>query len=342
MCQITREGNLGVDPLIIKSRLEEINKKIKSKEEYFSQKDKFQPQKKLTRHEMDLEKSLVPNDPKSSKIRHLLVTADTMETSEKPSNEITDLLKEITERPKLSDVELESTIKEEEIKCVRCQQIDILVKYGHQKKSLNSVECSDCQYLQRMEKLNKGNAAASKLVMSQAAETCTIPENRNSVSTVTKPSTPDSKTNSSQELIIDSCKSTRTITTPSAQDRKSNTDQELDKNDSVSILTSLPPQDEKSVSDQILNKDDLIASTPLLAQTTKTEQTSKPSTNGSQVIGPLKRGQLAPWTKHEEIEEVPQRILERFRLTLDEIKSIPKFANYTPGEPAKVHKEMSK
>ena len=53
-------------------------------------------------------------------------------------------------------------------------------------------------------------------------------------------------------------------------------------------------------------------------------------------MGPLPKGKLGPWTKEEDVELIPQTVIERYRLTLDEIKLIPKFTNYSHGEPTQV------
>lgn len=60
------------------------------------------------------------------------------------------------------------------------------------------------------------------------------------------------------------------------------------------------------------------------------------------VIGPLKKGKIGPWTNHDDIEQIPQSIIERYRLTVKEIKQLSPFANYSPGQPSKVGVQKKK
>ena len=258
-------SKLGPNPAVIKARLNEINMKIQQKEEYLKKKDKFKPQKKLTRHEMDLEKSLIPNDQMSSKIGHLLVardnSAETDQDETVAGKQIKNILKQIEEGTlKEPEKSTEEEKKEEEIKCVQCHQNDILVKYGHRKNK--TTDCEKCRKLQLEQSFPK-------------TESLNYPNAKSETKTAKSDEDLTSNTTTRKE---------RSITEPSP----SNT----------------------------------------------VRQSDKPSTEC--VIGPLKKGQLAPWSNHEEIEEIPQRIIERYRLTLDELKLIPRFKDYTPGEPSKV------
>ncbi|KAJ8297547.1 hypothetical protein KUTeg_024078, partial [Tegillarca granosa] len=98
--QVSKKPKYGVDQLNYESKLEEIERKIKDRQERLSKPDQFFGRKKLTRHEMELEQSLI-QDNDQSKLLTKMLTSETTNKNEfihpdHPMNNLPNILRSIS------------------------------------------------------------------------------------------------------------------------------------------------------------------------------------------------------------------------------------------------------
>ncbi|XP_065933504.1 RNA-binding protein 41 isoform X2 [Magallana gigas] len=96
-----KKRNFGIDPSIMKERLQKIQEKIEKKNVDLDQKDKFHGQKALTRHEMELERSLLRDcnsDDKKKVMNALTTVLDPRERTlpNDPMSQLPEILENIT------------------------------------------------------------------------------------------------------------------------------------------------------------------------------------------------------------------------------------------------------
>jgi len=100
-----RQGlsRLGTEPSILKQQLEAIQCKIDNKKSELSKTGPFREAKHLTRHEMDLEKSLKPTSQQSQLLRNLVTIKRPSEETHPadPINYLKDMEQELLERVKM-------------------------------------------------------------------------------------------------------------------------------------------------------------------------------------------------------------------------------------------------
>lgn len=96
-----KKRNFGIDPSIMEERLQKIQEKIEKKNVDLDQKDKFHGQKALTRHEMELERSLLRDcnsDDKKKVMNALTTVLDPRERTlpNDPMSQLPEILENIT------------------------------------------------------------------------------------------------------------------------------------------------------------------------------------------------------------------------------------------------------
>lgn len=96
-----KKRNFGIDPSIMEERLQKIQEKIEKKNIDLDQKDKFHGQKALTRHEMELERSLLRDcnsDDKKKVMNALTTVLDPRERTlpNDPMSQLPEILENIT------------------------------------------------------------------------------------------------------------------------------------------------------------------------------------------------------------------------------------------------------
>lgn len=96
-----KKRNFGIDPSIMEERLKKIQEKIEKKNVDLDQKDKFHGQKALTRHEMELERSLLRDcnsDDKKKVMNALTTVLDPRERTlpNDPMSQLPEILENIT------------------------------------------------------------------------------------------------------------------------------------------------------------------------------------------------------------------------------------------------------
>lgn len=96
-----KKRNFGIDPSIMEERLQKIQEKIEKKNVDLDQKDKFHGQKALTRHEMELERSLLRDcnsDDKKKVMNALTTVLDPRESTlpNDPMSQLPEILENIT------------------------------------------------------------------------------------------------------------------------------------------------------------------------------------------------------------------------------------------------------
>ncbi|XP_062602101.1 RNA-binding protein 41-like [Saccostrea cucullata] len=99
-----KKRNFGINPLILNEKLKKIEEKIEKKMLELNQKDKIHGQKTLTRHEMELERSLLRecNSDDSKKVIQALTTVkDPRKTTQPkdPMNHLPEILENIIRKP---------------------------------------------------------------------------------------------------------------------------------------------------------------------------------------------------------------------------------------------------
>lgn len=96
-----KKRNFGIDPSIMEEKLKKIQEKIEKKNVDLDQKDKFHGQKALTRHEMELERSLLRDcnsDDKKKVMNALTTVLDPRERTlpNDPMSQLPEILENIT------------------------------------------------------------------------------------------------------------------------------------------------------------------------------------------------------------------------------------------------------
>lgn len=96
-----KKRNFGIDPSIMEERIQKIQEKIEKKNVDLDQKDKFHGQKALTRHEMELERSLLRDcnsDDKKKVMNALTTVLDPRERTlpNDPMSQLPEILENIT------------------------------------------------------------------------------------------------------------------------------------------------------------------------------------------------------------------------------------------------------
>ncbi|XP_061189468.1 RNA-binding protein 41-like [Saccostrea echinata] len=99
-----KKRNFGINPLILDEKLKKIEEKIEKKMFELNQRDKIHGQKTLTRHEMELERSLLrdcTSDDNRKVIQALTTVQDPRETTlpKDPMNHLPEILEKITRKP---------------------------------------------------------------------------------------------------------------------------------------------------------------------------------------------------------------------------------------------------
>lgn len=98
--EVSKKPKYGVDPVYHEAKLEEIDRKIKDRKIRLSKPDQFYGRKKLTRHEMELEHSLIQDNDQSKLLTKMLTSQTTNKNEfihpEHPMNNLPDILKSIS------------------------------------------------------------------------------------------------------------------------------------------------------------------------------------------------------------------------------------------------------